>query len=350
MSAPAQPQVDPADLWDWLVYRGLSEKDATAHVLRVVANSPDKVREQYLKDIDPGKLASFGLGMADMMSFGLGDQAARKLLGETATMTQEQAKAQHPTAHLAGEIAGVLTPAGAELALVKAGKLTPSALRLAINAIKSKTLRAGAKTAMNAAIGAGYAGAQAAGRTEGGIGERARAAGQAAPYGAAAGAALPIALAAGAQAVSPVSRYVGRVVGRIAGKEIPRVTTEGATKVPGLLTVGEELGVVPMRRARPVPAPIAPQVSAPAQQVGQLAVPGRPDLGVLVPAGPTQTAGPAVRTASPRVPSNARAQQMQLVVEALKDSPRSEWPKILEPFKALGMLTDDEIAQLLALP
>jgi hypothetical protein len=197
----------------------------------VSAQRESERAQAFLKDLDPGTLASFGLGAADMMSFGLGDQAARLLLGDTARMTQQQAQAQHPTAHLVGEVAGLLGPAAVEAGLAKAGKLAPSAIGTFVRGIQNRAVRAAAKTALNAATGAAYAGAQAAGRTEGGLAARGQAALQAAPYGAAAGVALPVGIAAAKQAVRPVTRYVDRVLSEVAGKAAP-VATKAATRAP----------------------------------------------------------------------------------------------------------------------
>lgn len=211
--APAQSGLktpDPADLWDYLVHKGLSEGDATRHVLRVLGNAPAEVQRQYLKDIDPGKLASFGLGAADMMSFGLGDQFARKLEGQEAIDTQQAAKANHPTAHLLGEVAGLIGPAGIEYGLARAGLLTPTIVGKTIRAIASKPVRVAARTVANAAAGAGYAAAQAAGHAE--PGKRLQAAGQAAPIGAGVGAVLPFALGS----LMAGKRLAGRLTGPIA--------------------------------------------------------------------------------------------------------------------------------------
>src|SRR6266705_1906519 len=173
MIAP-RPPLTPADLWEQLVRAGLPKADATRHVLRVVGNTPEQIQADYVKDIDPGKLASFGLGAADMASFGLGDQAARALWGKEATETQQAAEQLHPTAHLAGEIAGAISPLALERGLAAAGvKVAPTAIGAAVRGIQNLPARALAKTALNAATGAGYAAAQAAGRTEGGLGPRA---------------------------------------------------------------------------------------------------------------------------------------------------------------------------------
>jgi len=243
--APAQSGIktpDPADLWDYLVSKGLSEGDATRHVLRVLQNAPAEVQRQYLKDVDPGKLASFGLGAADMMSFGLGDQFARKLEGQEALDTQQAAQANHPTAHLLGEVAGLVGPAGIEYGLAKAGVIAPTALGRYIANIASRPARAAARTAVNAATGAAYAGAQAAGRTEGGLAPRAQAAGRAAPLGALIGGALPLAVS-GAKAT--LGGWGNRLLDNLAGKTPAAVamTPEaaqaaiqremGAARVPG---------------------------------------------------------------------------------------------------------------------
>lgn len=246
MTAPVQPQFKPADIWESLVDHGLSEKDATRHVMLAIANQPEQIRRQYLKDVDPGKLASFGLGAADMMSFGLGDQAARALLGQEATDTQDAAKANHPTAHLLGEVAGVVGPAAVEYAGAKAGVVVPTALGRAVRAITSKPGRAVARTALRATEGAALAGAQAAGRTEGSIGTRAKAAAQAAPWGAAAGTLLPLATDAAIEALQPLARYAKRVGARVAG--------EGAAKAApraGLLmhTAGDAVSDIAQAQA-----------------------------------------------------------------------------------------------------
>jgi hypothetical protein len=245
MTAPA---FNPADLWERLVHRGVSKADATKHVLLTVGNLPEKVQADYLKDVDPGKLASFGLGAADMMSFGLGDQAARAVLGKEAALTQQAAQSQHPTAHLAGEIAGIFSPIALERGLAAAGvKVAPTAIGAAVRGIKSLPARALAKTALNTATGAGYAAAQAAGRTEGGLTPRLAAAKQAAVPGAIAGAVLPLGLAAlgaaGARVLKPVAE-------RLAGKA--PVAAEAA---PSLLTPATR-AALEERIARPTGGPL----------------------------------------------------------------------------------------------
>lgn len=280
---------DPQKAWEALVRKGLSKEEAAKHVLRSVLNQPREIAQQYLKDIDPGALASFGLGAADMMSFGLGDQIARKLddevvnagrpeLSHHAAETQIAAKELHGPAHLAGEIAGFLTPIGAEYALAKTGyKMVPLALTKFIRALQNPYLRWGGKTALSAGEGALYAGAQAAGRKEGDLGERLDAAKEAAPYGAAAGAVLQNALPVGRQLLRPV-RYARDIftdiVERGAGTPTPSrglpnikmdLTSEG---VGTLLPIGQRPPVEPMnvptflRRAVPPPEPPVDPASA----------------------------------------------------------------------------------------
>lgn len=279
---------DPQKAWESLVRKGLSKEEAAKHVLRSVLNQPREIAQQYLKDIDPGALASFGLGMADMMSFGLGDQIARKLdeevvsagkpeLSHHAAETQAVAGELHPSAHVAGEIAGLLTPIGVERALAKAGvSMVPMALTKFIRALQNPYLRWGGKTALSAAEGAAYAGAQAAGRKEGDLGERLDAAKEAAPYGAAAGAVLQNALPVGRQLLRPV-RYARNIltdiVERGAGKPTPPtglpninmdLTPEGVgTLSPVRRPAGDPLDVPTFKR-RAVPPP-EPQNSASAE-------------------------------------------------------------------------------------
>ena len=203
---------------------------ATRHVLlrrqATVGNLPQNIKQE----LDPGALASFGLGAADMASFGLGDQLARAIEPE-AGMTQQLAGELHPTAHMAGEAAGLLGPLGVERALALAGaKVAPTAVGAAVQGIKSLPGRALAKTALNAAIGAGYAGAQAAGRTEGGLEPRLTAAKQAALPGAVAGTIAPwIAGSIGAAG----SRLLGGVAKRVAG---PGLLSEAAAETAAPVT------------------------------------------------------------------------------------------------------------------
>src|SRR5256885_12568840 len=240
MSDPIPP--NPADLWEHLVRAGISKGDATRHVLRVVGNTSEKIQADYLKQVDPGKLASFGLGAADMASFGLGDQAARAIWGKEATDTQEAAEQLHPTAHLAGEVAGAVGPAVAEQALAKLGLLVPSAIGTAVRGIQNVPARAVAQTTLNAAKGAGYFAAQAAGHTEGGLGARAEAAQQAAIPGAVAGVALPLGAAVvGAAGSSVLRRLAGPAAAKVVSKLLPVAATTGknvtaalAKSVPGL--------------------------------------------------------------------------------------------------------------------
>lgn len=250
--------VKPADLWEHLVRAGISKADATRHVLRVVGNTPEQVRADYLKDIDPGKLASFGLGAADMASFGLGDQAARAIWGQEATDTQQAAETQHPTAHLAGEIAGIVSPLALERGLAAAGvKVAPTAIGTAVRGIQSTVGRAAAKTVLNAATGAGYAGAQAAGRTEGGLAPRLAAAQQAAVPGAVVGTILPLGLATMGAAGSKV---LGPILKRVAGAG-PAV----AEATPGLLTP-KAITALEARIGRPLGGPLE-DITAAAQDL-----------------------------------------------------------------------------------
>lgn len=217
---------DPADLWDYLVHKGLSEKDATRHVLLTIQNSPEVTRREYLKDVDPGKLAAIGLGAADMMSFGLGDQFARKLEGQEAVDTQEAASALHKGAHTVGEVLGLVGPAAVEFGLAKAGVIVPTAIGRTIRAIASKPVRLAARTVANAATGAGFAAAQAAGHAE--PGKRLQAAEQAAPIGAGVGAVLPFALGS----LLAGKRLAGRLTGPIADFVAGEGPAAAAAKMP----------------------------------------------------------------------------------------------------------------------
>ena len=256
----------PADLWEMLIHRGVSKADASAHVLRAIANTPEKVREQYLKDVDPGALASFGLGMADMMSFGLGDQVARKLDEEVtraggesnqAALTQEAAKALHGTAHTVGEVAGALTPIGIEMGLSKAGVMAPMALTKFVQAIQSPVGRALAKTALSATEGAAYAAAQGAGREEGSLGERAVAGAKMAPVGAVVGAALPYAVPTAMVALDRLIARPAKYVGRIAGDILER--RAGSRVVPrDLPNIKMDLTPEGMPGLKPINRPVAP--------------------------------------------------------------------------------------------
>ena len=265
MSPPVKPEFNAADAYVQLLNMGIPEDEATRHVMLRIANLPETVQADYLKDVDPGALASFGLGMADMMSFGLGDQAARLIWGKEALDTQQAALQEHRTAHTAGEIAGLVGPAAIEAGLVKAGKLAPSAIRAAVNAIKNPVGRGAAKVALNAATGAAYTGAQAAGRTEGSVGERAKAAARVAPYGAAAGVALPIAVSAvrrapGAMGRLPGGRYLKEILGDVAG---PTPSAPVTPPLPGLLGVGDDIGAAASAVRPPqVSVPQAPPVPA----------------------------------------------------------------------------------------
>lgn len=218
-----------ADLWQHMVDRGIPADEATQHVLTrrraMLANTPANIA----KELDPGALASFGLGAADMASFGLGDQIARAIEPE-AKLTQDLAQQLHPTAHVVGEVAGLLTPIGLERAAAGVGlHLAPSVIGKTVQTIANPAARAAARTAVNALIGGSYAGAQAAGHQEGGLGERAAAAGRAAPLGAAFGVAAPW-LLGGAQAAG--SKLLGPIVDRVAGagpvSAIPEVESAAA--------------------------------------------------------------------------------------------------------------------------
>src|SRR5947208_2968153 len=209
-----------AELWQHLVDRGVPQDQANRHILirrqATVGNLPENIK----RELDPGALASFGLGTVDMASFGVGDQVARALEPE-AELTQRLAGELHPTAHLLGEVTGLLSPLALEKILTLAGvRIAPTAIGAAVRGIKNVAGRAAAKTALNAAIGAGYAGAQAAGRTEGGLAPRLAAVKQAVPAGAAAGVLAPwVAASLGAAG----SKVIGPIVKRVAGPttEVP---------------------------------------------------------------------------------------------------------------------------------
>lgn len=201
-----------------------------------------------LKDVDPGPIASFGLGAADMMSFGLGDQVARAIEPE-AELTQQAAGQLHGTAHGLGEIAGALTQFGAPRALGALGaKLTPTAIEMAVRSIKSLPARALARTGLNAAEGAGYVGAQGAGHTEGNLGERAKAGAALAPYGAAGGVLLPWILGGiGAAATKPLQAVMRRVAGPGVEEAAPALArgVTGTERVAGPRAVLTEPEVPP---------------------------------------------------------------------------------------------------------
>src|SRR5947199_9220832 len=135
-----------ADLWQHLVDRGAPQDQATRHILirrqATVGNLPDNIT----RELDPGALASFGLGAADMASFGLGNQVARALEPE-AGLTQRLAGELHPAAQLGGEVAGLLSPLALEKALAVAGvRVAPTAIGAAVRGIKNVAGRAAAKT------------------------------------------------------------------------------------------------------------------------------------------------------------------------------------------------------------
>lgn len=241
MSAPVAPQFDPQATWEGLVAHGLSREEAAQHVLRQVMNQPANVRQQYLKDVDPGVFASFGLGAADMMSFGLGkqiaaslDRAAPESDRSYTALAEEAAQANHPTAHFAGELGGLLIPIAGELGLAKAGvKVAPTALGAAVRRIENRFGRATAKTVLNAATGAGYAGAQAAGRTEGPLADRAKAAARVVPYGAIVGAALPLGIAGAKATVGPTAnRFLDALAGKSPVPAGPQATGLLAPEAP----------------------------------------------------------------------------------------------------------------------
>lgn len=215
----------------------------------------------------PSALATLGLGAADVMSFGLGDQVARKLDPEVGAV-QQAAYQAHPTAKLIGQGLGVIGPAAAEIALTKLGRLAPTAARVTVNAIRNKAGRLAAKTALNALEGAGYAGAQAAGHTEGTLGERAQAAGKAAPYGAVAGAVLPVLPAVarvaanrGMRGAKAAGRIVGDIVDRVAGQAKPRPVPMRFDLVPdapqGLLVPPRAPAAGPPSMQTTTPDPLA---------------------------------------------------------------------------------------------
>jgi len=298
-----------ADLWQHLVQRGLTPEMATRHVLlrrqATVGNLPQNIKQE----LDPGALASFGLGAADMASFGLGDQLARAIEPEAA-MTQQLAGELHPTAHMIGEAAGLLSPLGLERGLALAGaKIAPTAIGAAVQGIKSLAGRAAAKTALNAAIGAGYAGAQAAGRTEGGLEPRLTAAKQVAIPGAVAGTIAPwIAGSIGAAG----SRLLGGVAKRVAG--------------PGLLSEAAAETAAPVTGVTAQEAAVAKALNIPVSQVqgrvGDAALAARAATRPLVPsvapapdvlATPTYARRAAAAAADPRIPANSYKELQQLL-------------------------------------
>lgn len=294
MSSPVPPQIDPADLWDWLVSRGVSESEATAHVNRYLQSvDPAETRKIKREATDPGALASFGLGAADMMSFGMGKQIGKgmltsALLGSSADV-EAAAQAQHPVAHDIGEVAGLVGPGALEVGLAKAGKLVPTALGAAINAIKNKPVRGVARAALHAATGGGLAAAQAGLRTEGDITARTHAAADALPWGAAAGVALPM-MATGVpvmgRAITRPVRAATSMVSEILDRYAGRAPIQAIPSVRGLVPIGADIGelaaskvapsmpagmtqIAPKEAARAATAPTIPDAFQEATQAAQ---------------------------------------------------------------------------------
>jgi len=336
MGSPVQPVFDPQAAWEALVRKGVSREEAAQHVFRQVQNQPPDVRQQYLKDVDPGTLASFGLGAADAMSFGLGDQVAKTpfavptpwgmftnspLDASAAKDTQTAAMQEHPTAHTLGEIAGVIGPAGAEYGLAKAGVLAPTAVGRALGRISNRPLRAAANTGVNALMGAGYAGAQAAGHTEGSLGERLQSAELPAAVGAVLGAGLPIAVGAGKAGVGGFgNRWLDNVAGPVTAPASKvdlgtlnnfDLTTEGVgtlrPQYPATRTLEDPLEVPTYLRRRTLEQQVqdlTPSGAAPTVPTEPPAVGGRPGhplwYGEKAP-----TRSPEVRGGAPLTPSAA---------------------------------------------
>lgn len=255
MGASVPPQIDPADLWDWLVsQKKLSAEQATLHVNRYLQSVNPETTKQIQAELDPGKLASFGMGVSQAGTLGFGDEAAGLIEGLGAAvvpggrgfsqayrdatgaeqLTREKAREFQPEADWGGEIAGSVPAA--------AGALWTKAPQIA-----SLLGRAGARIGIGSAKGAGLAFTEAAGRADGaGVGERMQRGADAAPLGAIAGALLPLvpkaARLAGRYVAKPVRAVAGSVrdfVETIAGKapassRLPRIRADIIPGTPGV--------------------------------------------------------------------------------------------------------------------
>ena len=210
------------------------------------------------------------------------------------------------------------------------GLLAPSAIGTAVRGIQNVTGRAVAKTALNAAVGAGLGAAQAAGRTEGGLGPRLEAAQQGVLPGAAVGVALPLGAAmVGAAGSSVLRRLAGPAAAKVVSKLLPVAATTGknvatalAKSVPGLaeadaqaIAEAEVRRVLASQNVHPefiertvqawktgkVPqAPIDLPAQPTASRVGETVTPMEPQLPILrAQADPMETQAAYMRAGNP---------------------------------------------------
>jgi hypothetical protein len=285
---------------------------------------------------DPGFWAALGLGASQGATFGFGDEAAGALGAIGALVpggqspgeayrayrdrTREEthaAIAARPGAYIAGEIASAIPQV---VVPVAAAARVPAAATQA-----SRLAQAARLVGRSARTGAIVGGITGAGRSEASGRDLARDVGIGTALGAGVGAVVPIGYGVASLArrrlVDPIVRALSRAPS--SGPVRPSVSP-----LSGLLGAGDDLGAVAARPVPPRPpqvvtdvappmaAPVAPPLAPP---VGAPAVSGRPDLGLLVPASPTQTAGPAVRTASPRVPSSLANKSADEIAGVLRD-------------------------------
>ena len=150
---------------------------------------------QDVRDAQPSALVAAGMGASQGATFGFGDElagltgaaaaglqgapaaapAAYTTLRDAAREEQNASRAAHPIANVAGDVVASLA---VPIPALRTGQALQPAARLAT------------RFAEGAILGGATAAAQAAGRTEGGLPERAQAALAAAPLGAATGAVL----------------------------------------------------------------------------------------------------------------------------------------------------------------
>jgi hypothetical protein len=262
VTAPLVPQRTPkdiaADLWDFLVDKGVSEDEATKHAYRYLQSVDPNTTAAIQQEAAPGKLATVGLGFSQGATLGFGDELAgivnailtqspKKSFGDAYREQRDETRQAtaagreaHPAEYWSGEIGAALPT----LLVPGAGvaRLAPEASLLTRAAVRGGT-----------AVGTGalVAGTDAAGRSEGTLGERLKAGAEAAPYGAAAGLALsaiPGAIRLGKRGVRAAVGSARKAVEDYAGRATPAAARASAASKRALRAV-EQFDLAPPQGA-----------------------------------------------------------------------------------------------------
>lgn len=322
MTPPIPPiQLPDADLWEYYRGRGLSVEDATLHVERR-RSSRTPAQPQ-----GPGKLKAFVLSAA---------QGIRPTNRPEALQALNEARVAQPGASVVGNILGMV---GNPL-----NKVLPAPTSLMRGVVTGGVLGAvqgGAEAGKPGAIGGGIAGATIGGPAGRLVGK---------PLAAVLRKLGPVVLRAQNAILQRFGKAVAATpqVQAMAG-EAAEVAVRDVLRRDGHADDVIEDIVQTMRRSKQLPTP---QIETPVAQrpgetvvrvdpqklevhgtrvtppepttptilemqegrIGQPAIPGKPEMGTLVPAGPRQKAGSRVRTQSPKPPSTLTQEQTDILL------------------------------------